>query len=626
MQARSKSFPKFRFAAALSMLPLFALVALAQDQAAPAADPPGRVARIAVMQGNVSVEPAGVDSFSQAELNYPLTAGDRVYVDLQGLAELQTSDLTVRMGNGADVTIASLTDQIAQIGLAQGSIRISTHDLTTPDGGAGTVEIDTPNGSIMVQLPGDIRVDSYPQSDTTVVTVTSGQVAITGPNFDRVLGPNQALQLTGLNPVTAQAVGMLPPDNLDRFDQDRESLAQGAANADANYVSPDMTGASDLAQYGDWSPDPEYGDVWYPRAVAVGWVPYQNGHWAWVAPWGWTWVGFEPWGFAPYHYGRWGNFGGRWGWVPGPPPIVFGRPVPPIYSPALVAFVGGPGVSLALGFGGGSGGGVTAWFPLGPREPYVPWYHASTLYVNRVNVTNIYSRNTTEVRTGYSNRRSPVYNVDVANTTFANRNVATTAVTQKDFAAGHSIARSQRIPLDANARAQIGSAPVLPHPLVTPTAAMAAPQTPARAVPPTLARPVLAGRDGSARPESTTFTTNGQPVTEQRQPMTRPAVPAPSLPEQRDRQPVAQPMTEPEHNQPRALINQTPPQPVQPKFEQQRQEIERNDPGRPLGPQQVENMRGGHPAGAASQPEPQHPAPRSAPPPPPPARSSGKPK
>src|ERR1700733_11353408 len=58
MQARSKSSPKFRFAAVLSMLPLFALVALAQDQAAPAADPPGRVARIAIMQGNVSLEPA----------------------------------------------------------------------------------------------------------------------------------------------------------------------------------------------------------------------------------------------------------------------------------------------------------------------------------------------------------------------------------------------------------------------------------------------------------------------------------------------------------------------------------------------------------------------------------------
>jgi hypothetical protein len=605
MQARTTSRPKFRFAAALTMLPIFAAMAQAQDQAAPAADPPGRVARLAFMQGNVSLEPAGVDSFSQAELNYPLTAGDRVYADLQALAELQTSDLTVRMSNGADVTIASLTDQVAQIGLAQGSIRIGTHDLTTPDGGAGTVEIDTPNGSIMVQLPGDIRVDSYPQSDTTVVTVTSGQVEVTGPNLDQVLGPNQALQLTGMNPVNAQPVGLLAPDNLDRFDQDRESIAHGAATADAAYVSPEMTGASDLAQYGDWSPDPEYGDVWYPRAVAVGWVPYQNGRWVWVAPWGWTWVEFEPWGFAPFHYGRWAFFGGRWGWVPGPPPVVIGRPIPPVYSPALVAFVGGPNFSLALGFGGGSGLGLTAWFPLGPRETYVPWYHASTVYLNRVNVTNIYSRNAGEVRNAYGNRRTAVYNVDVANTTFSNRNAATTAISQKDFAAGHPVARSQRIALDANTRAQINNAPVLPHPLVTPTVAMAAPQTPARAIPPTIARPILGGRDGSERPAATLESVQSRPT------IARPTTPAPSLPVPQDRQPTgAEPAR---NNQPRALINQTPPQPVQPRFEEQRQEIERNDPGRPLGPQQVENIRNGRPAGAASQPEPQHPAPRSAP-------------
>ena len=71
----------------------------APDQAAPSVDPPGRVARIAYIQGNVSLEPAGVDSFSQAELNYPLTAGDRIYADIQALAEVQTSDLTVRMSN-----------------------------------------------------------------------------------------------------------------------------------------------------------------------------------------------------------------------------------------------------------------------------------------------------------------------------------------------------------------------------------------------------------------------------------------------------------------------------------------------------------------------------------------------
>ena len=43
-------------------------------------------------------------------------------------------------------------------------------------------------------------------------------------------------------------------------------------------------------------------------------------------------------------------------------------------------------VRMSLSIGGGGGG--VAWFPLGPREVYVPPYRASERYVQRVNVTN----------------------------------------------------------------------------------------------------------------------------------------------------------------------------------------------------------------------------------------------
>ena len=52
---------------------------------------------------------------------------------------------------------------------------------------------------------------------------------------------------------------------------------------------------------------------------------------------------------------------------------------------------------------------MAAWFPLGPREVYQPWYPTSAVYINRVNVTNIYSRNTVEVRSIYNNRSTNVY-------------------------------------------------------------------------------------------------------------------------------------------------------------------------------------------------------------------------
>ena len=489
-----------------AILAATASVAIAQPQQYPdqpayqaadeAVDPPGRVARISVLRGDVSLEPAGVEQFSQAETNYPLTNGDRVYTDLGSLAELQTAGLSVRLGNAADLTISSLTDQVAQFGLAQGSIRVRTNDLSTPDGTQGSVEIDTPNGAIYVVSPGDLRVDFYPQNGTTVVTVTSGQAQVQGQNLDQTLGPNESMRLVG-NPPSAQYLRLLPPDALDRFDQERDQEFQRAIATQDQYVSPDMIGVEDLARYGDWSGDPDYGNVWYPRGVDVDWTPYHNGHWAYIAPWGWTWVESEPWGFAPFHYGRWANFRGRWGWVPGPPTRVFGRPVRPVYSPALVAFVGGPGFSLSIG--GGAGLGVTAWFPLGPREPYRPWYQASPRYVNRVNVTNIYNRNQNEVRDNYNNRDRNVYERNDRNQNFQNRGQGTTAVAQRDFSAGHRVDEGQRIRLDDRMRQQVNQAPVMVRPTAAPSPGIRAPQTPAKALPPIMERPRWDGRGGDVR-------------------------------------------------------------------------------------------------------------------------------
>ena len=119
---------------------LLAAVPSLRAQNDSAEDPPNRVARVSVIQGNVSLEPSGETAFSQAEMNYPLTGGDRIYVDNSSLAEFQTSGLAVRLGNGADVTLSSLSDNIAQFGLAQGSIRVRTRSLAGFEGQRGTVE------------------------------------------------------------------------------------------------------------------------------------------------------------------------------------------------------------------------------------------------------------------------------------------------------------------------------------------------------------------------------------------------------------------------------------------------------------------------------------------------------
>src|SRR5579862_9410840 len=75
-----------------------ALLSLGPGAAPAFADPPGRVARISVVDGQVSFRPADLDEWSDAALNYPLTTGDRVSTGRNGRTELDLGDALVRLG------------------------------------------------------------------------------------------------------------------------------------------------------------------------------------------------------------------------------------------------------------------------------------------------------------------------------------------------------------------------------------------------------------------------------------------------------------------------------------------------------------------------------------------------
>ena len=140
---------------------------------ADAGDPPNRVARLSYMENAVSFEPAGENDWSQATLNYPLTSGDRLWTDANARAELETGNVAIRMWQQTDLTTTNLTDQLLQLGLAQGSLRVRIYDLRP----GNTVEVDTPSAAITLVQAGSYRVDTYPDQNMTLLTVNSGKCA-----------------------------------------------------------------------------------------------------------------------------------------------------------------------------------------------------------------------------------------------------------------------------------------------------------------------------------------------------------------------------------------------------------------------------------------------------------------
>ncbi|HST11538.1 MAG TPA: DUF6600 domain-containing protein, partial [Terriglobales bacterium] len=339
--------------------------------------------------------------------------------DRDGRAEVELGSASLYLAPNTGFSFLNLDDRTVQIELSSGALDVSVRRL---DRGS-VFEVDTPNQALTALQPGRYRIEASEDGNDTVVTIREGEGESTGNGQSYTLHAGQRITLSGTQSLNAELQQIAAPDDFDNWSYSRDRRYDNSRSS--QYCSQDLVGMEDLDDYGDWRSESSYGNVWFPR-VSAGWAPYQDGHWAWIDPWGWTWVDEDPWGYAPFHYGRWASVGGRWGWIPGP------RQERPVYAPALVAFVGG----------GSFAAGSVAWFPLGPREVYVPSYRVSQGYVNRVNVTNT-TVNTTTVTNVY-NTTIVHKSTTITNVNYVNRNVqgAVTAVPERAFANAQPVARN----------------------------------------------------------------------------------------------------------------------------------------------------------------------------------------
>jgi len=434
----------------LLRLALGALVVLSAGAAFADVDPPGRVGRLSYIDGVVSFHTADQNQWSPATLNYPVVAGESFWTEPQARAEIQVGPAELRLDESTGLDIVALDDSRTHLGLAQGTINV--HLRAMPPGG---VEVLTAQGAVMLVEPGSYHIEagqltSDGPADRMAVTVLEGRAQVSGPRRSIDVLPGESAVLGGGAAGVTLAQGNSTPFDDWALERERREEAPAATR----YVSPETTGYQDLDDYGQWRTEPTYGTVWYPAVPAADWAPYRYGHWAWVAPWGWTWIDDAPWGFAPFHYGRWIFIGGRWGWCPG---TVVARPV---YAPALVAFVGGSGWGVSLASGPAMP--AVGWIPLAPFEVYHPYYRTSVTYVRNVNITSV---NRTVINnitnTTVVNRTTVVNN-------YANRR-ATTVVPSAAFTRAAPVHRAALdVPHDELARARV--MPTVEHLPPTPVA------------------------------------------------------------------------------------------------------------------------------------------------------------
>jgi hypothetical protein len=436
MQNRKLWLAVLSLAGLTFLLQLSAIARAQDDYDDQSQDPPNRVGRLNYSQGSISFRPAGEDDWVTAVPNRPLVTGDDLWADEDSRAEVHVGSAAIRLGSKTGITFLTLDDNTVQVRLAQGSLIVRVRHVDDDD----TYEIDTPNLAFSLLQPGEYRVDVSEDGSQSITTVWHGRGRVTGGGFTYNVIAGQSATFNGGDHLDYDLEQVPAQDDFDNWAFDRDGHEDEADSA--NYVSREMTGYEDLDDSGTWSYVPGYGEAWQPSAVAIGWVPYRFGHWAYVGPWGWTWVEDEPWGFAPFHYGRWAYVNNGWFWVPGP--VV----VRPVWAPALVAFVGGgPGFHFSAGVGVG-------WFPLAPGEVYVPGYHVSRAYVNNINITNT-SVNVTRVTNVYN---TVIVNKTVNNVTYVNQHVTSSVTVVSHDAFVNARPASQNL-MRVDAR-EIAAAPV----------------------------------------------------------------------------------------------------------------------------------------------------------------------
>ncbi len=289
----------------------------------------GEPGRISDANGELKIQGGYSDDWTEVGRNAVVGAGDRIWLDPRGLAEIELpGDVRVRMLGEARLELP-LDGDGATAHVVEGHFAVRTN--ATP------FTIDLADHRLTITHDSLVRIDA--DGDAPRVGVLEGSAQLESP-----AAPEPAIRLDRSQELRIGRQDMPAPltsseDALDRYNRDRDSVLQ-RYRAEAPPLAQPVVGMTELYGYGQWVTIGG-GAYWRPFTPA-GWRPYSVGYWAWYRPFGWTWISGDPFGYVTFHYGRWifdATFG--WAWYPGS-----------VFAPAYVQW---------MVFGG-----FYAWAPLDP--------------------------------------------------------------------------------------------------------------------------------------------------------------------------------------------------------------------------------------------------------------------
>ena len=207
----------------------------------PADDGSRGVARISLINGDVSVRRGDSSEIVAAAVNAPLVLQDSLLTGSGAVAEIQFDSANmVRVGQNSEVRLTEVAYRRAQMQVATGTVTFRA--LRDSD---SQIEIDTPQVSVRPSRQGNYRI-TIREDGTSEIVVRSGEAEIFTPRGSEPLRAGQMIVARGTtSDPEFQVVSAPGLDDWDRWNENRDQYFTRARSS-RQYVNPDIYGAEDL--------------------------------------------------------------------------------------------------------------------------------------------------------------------------------------------------------------------------------------------------------------------------------------------------------------------------------------------------------------------------------------------
>ena len=234
------NFKFLSFAGALIMAVGAAFPLRAQDQN----DLKRGVARISLMDGEVSVRRGDTGEWVAGVINAPLMTDDRISTGQNSRAEIEFDSANVlRIGGNAEIHLALLENGNYKIEIPKGTV---TFRVLRPSNAA--VELNTPSVSVRPTHEGTFRI-TVTEDGESEITARSGDVEVFTPKGTQWVYAGQTMMARGdPSDPEFQMTGAIPIDDWDRWNDSRDQTLDTSKSY--QYVPQGVYGAEDLDSAG----------------------------------------------------------------------------------------------------------------------------------------------------------------------------------------------------------------------------------------------------------------------------------------------------------------------------------------------------------------------------------------